>query len=42
MADLEINILGWIVFAVFTAVILLMFLSEIVQPFLKKKSKDKA
>ena len=42
MADIELNLLGWVVFAVFVAVILLMFIAEIIQPIMKKRSKDKA
>ena len=42
MADIELNLLGWIVFAVFTAAILLMFIAEIIQPIMKIRSKDKA
>ena len=41
MADIEINILGWVVFAVFVAVILLMFVAEIISPLIKRRFRDK-
>ncbi len=42
MAEVELNIIGWVVFAVFAAVILLMFITEMIQPLIKRKPKDKA
>jgi hypothetical protein len=42
MADIELNVLGWIVFAVFAAVILFMIIGEIISPIMKRRYKDKA
>ncbi|MFC1865200.1 hypothetical protein ACFLYB_00595 [Chloroflexota bacterium] len=42
MAQVELNVIGWIVFVVFTAVILFMFIAEMIRPINKRKSKDKA
>ena len=42
MGELELNVIGWIVFAVFMAVILIMFIAEMIQPIIKGKFRDKA
>jgi len=41
MAELGLNIIGWVVFAVFAAVILLLFVAEMIQPIIKRKFKNK-
>ena len=41
MAQVELNIIGWVVFVVFTAVILFMFIAEMIRPVIKRKQRIK-
>jgi len=42
MAEMELNVVGWIVFAVFAAAILLLFVTEMIQPIIKRIFRNKA
>ena len=41
MAEVELNVVGWFVVAIFMAAILLMFVAEIIHPIIKRKFRNK-